>query len=129
MPDKEWHEDAWVRGWEPGSPESAGHRAFRTLRDTAMSAAGVTPESVAAVLGNPQVENELAGAGHDIAGGSHDAGGSHEEWMVVTESVTEDHAYYADENGYLTEDYDQAQYTTADYESFDSSPDSHGESY
>ena len=104
MPDKEWREDAWVRGWSPARrrrPDAAPSRRCGT-RPCPRQA---LPGSVADLLGNPEIENELEGAGHDFAG--RPVRGSHEEWMVVTESVAEDHAYFADENGYLTEDYDQ----------------------
>ena len=90
-----------------------------------MPVLGAAPEAVADVLENPEVDTELGNA-------AHDTGDSHEEWVTYTESTAEEHAaYLADENGYLVgEEYDtHADYTTVDYESFDSPPDSHDDMY
>lgn len=126
MPDNEWREDAWVRGWQPGSPKPAGNRAVETLRNAVMPVISVMPESIADMLDNPELESELEGASHDNA----NAGDAHEEFIGVSETAAEDHAYLADENGYLVEEQygDQTQYTL-DYESVEPSPDSHDEFY
>lgn len=58
--------------------------------------------------------------GTELDEAAHGTGDSHEEWISVVESATEDHAYLADDNGYLVEEYGEAaDYATADYESFD----------
>jgi hypothetical protein len=125
LPDGEWQEDAWVRAMEAGAPQPARNRVVSGLRNTVMPALGVAPGAVADVLDNPEVDTELGNA-------AHDADDSHGEWVTYTESTDESHAaYVAEENGYLAgEEYDtHADYTTVDYESFDSPPDSHDELY
>ena len=124
MPDKEWREDARVRGWQPGSLKPAGSPAVKTLRDMVMPLISAMPGSGADLLDNPEIETGLEGAAHD------NAGDPHEELIAVTETAAEEHAYIADENGYLTEEQygDQTQYTL-DYESVEPPPDSHDEFY
>jgi hypothetical protein len=118
MPDKQWREDAWVRAWEPDPPMSSANRAVNMLRDAVMPVIDSIPE----MLDNPEIEHELDSTAHDTSE-------PHEEWVAM--STTEDHAaYFADYNGNFVEEYgDHAEYSTVDYESFDSPSDSHEELY
>lgn len=127
IPGKQWREEAWVCGCGPGSPKPA-NGAVKGSGTTAISAIGALVESVGNVLDNPEVDTEVDKGEHD-ADNSH---GEHDEVVEVSQydAVDHDYAGYESDGYAYGESYDhQAEYTTEDYASFDSPPDSHEEPY
>jgi hypothetical protein len=122
LPDQQWHAEAWVRGCAPGSLKSPANRTFDTLRNTIMPVIGALPGSASDLMDNPVVDDEIDGGAHDRDGDTH-------EELIWVESATDEHEYLVEDNGHVEEFGDQADYATADYESFDSPSDSQEELY
>jgi hypothetical protein len=123
LPEKEWHGEAWVRAWEPGSLKPPANRSLKALRDAVMPVAGAVPQTVYDLL-SPET-------GTDQSGATHETTESHEAGIGVVEYLSEDHAYVSHDQGYsYVEEYtDHAEYAAVDYESADSSADSPDELY